>query len=227
MIKIVYFAKVVPKKCFAEAMLEGRLFLNRLSYYKCIEDTGRADPDEATIVTQGDQITDFTIGDHKVEGIVSVKMQLDWMNHFHIFSMVARGFETIDDTIEKFRQQLAFPGHQLKPEFGEHCVMIHNTQEFIERIEAACDRNQFQISRGEVKYYDPDHDSVGLERKDSMDAIFVKPKDFSYQKEYRFAVWTNTFGCDPIILDIGPIHDIAKLMETEEVDGKINVSPRT
>ena len=72
MIKIVYFAKVVPKKCFAEAMLEGRLFLNRLSYYKCIEDTGRADPDEAAIVTQGDQITDVTIGDHKVEGIVSV-----------------------------------------------------------------------------------------------------------------------------------------------------------
>ena len=228
MLKIAYFAKVVSKQCFGEAMLEGRLFLNRLSYYKEIEDAGRSDPDEASIVVQGSQIENLTIGDHivKTQDVVSIKMQLNWMNHFHILSMVARGFETEDDTIENFRKQLAFPGEKLKPEFGEHCVVIHNTQKFIDRVEAACKRQQFLLVRGGVKYYDPEQDTVGMDRKDSMDAILYKPKEFRYQKEYRFGVWTNTFGCDPLILDIGPIHDIAFLKETDNVAGVINISPR-
>ena len=41
------------------------------------------------------------------------------------------------------------------------------------------------------------------------EAIFKKRDEYSYQKEYRFAIATGVQGSNPIILDIGDIKDIS------------------
>lgn len=60
--RLLYLAKVVEEKEYGEGILDGRLFFNRLSHFKRIEENAaRRDPDEGSSIYQGDIFTDCTI----------------------------------------------------------------------------------------------------------------------------------------------------------------------
>ena len=83
--------------------------------------------------------------------------------------------------------------------FGDSIVLIHNTQEFLNRVLAACKAKNLSMKGSLIEYYDEEAYTGKLNR-------FKKPKQFAHQREFRIAV--DSPGTEPLLLNIGDITDI-------------------
>ena len=224
-----FFVKIYKEEEWADDLMAGRLYANRLSYFRKVEKTEEAnayqgDPDEGAIVHQRDAINRVVLGKYDMsDDVVQIKIQMDWMKHLNLFCVYAGhsgGFEEISQgNLAEFRKQIELPGEMLK--FGDYAVVIRNTSEFIGRVENAIRAQNYALYRGLVRYYDPDVDNV--EMGHGLQPILHKPKAFSYQKEYRFVIGTGTVGEESVVLDIGDISDIAVRMDAGQINASLNV----
>jgi hypothetical protein len=89
--------------------------------------------------------------------------------------------------------------------FGESLIVISNPRKFIERVKKALLKEGYSdIKYGPVNYYPNDYSGyIGP---------FMKHQIFSPQNEYRFYVPNEENN--PIIINIGPIDDIAIMKES-------------
>ena len=223
-----FFVKIYKKEEWADDLMAGRLYANRLSYFRTVEKTEtnvyQGDPDEGAIVHQRDALSKVVLGKYDMsDDVEQIKIQMDWMKHLNLFCVYAGHSgcfkEISQDNLAEFRRQIEIPGEMLK--FGNCAVVIRNTLEFIGRVEDAIRDQNFALYRGLVRYYDPDVDRV--EMGHGLQPVLHKPKVFSYQKEYRFVIGTGTVGDEAVILDIGDISDIAVRMDAGQVNASLNV----
>lgn len=102
---------------------------------------------------------------------------------------------------------------------ADACLVIHELQEFAERL----NRGLYQkvpvlpgMYANDVKYYDPlcPDDSFPEMFTSRCPLFFYKDFRYAYQKEYRFS-WPmkERVTLEPIEIEIGPIQDIAELVE--------------
>ena len=202
---IFYLVKFFTEEAHVEQFLAGKLFLNRLSYFKKIEQKaldGRADNAEA--VAMWWQPDNMLIKFHKLQLELTskdlagpVKVSMDYHNHLHIFCMYALyedGFKTEDGVTE-------YPIDRRCFEFGEYAVMTQALP-FINQVHKYCMDNNIEMDGNSVEYYDEKtfHGEIPLK-----EIPFRKQKRFEYQSEFRFCFNTKTKGDNPITLDIGSI----------------------
>ncbi len=198
-------AKIVQERCYGEAMIAGRLFLNRLSYFKKGEQGARHDSDEGSIVIQANIIKEFKMNNRPFKSIKRFTKQPYHLGDIHVLCLFAGHTKN-------------FPSQRLIGELGDYALLIRDHEKFFTKIGEACERRGYNTCGRYVRYYRKDRDSVGTERQDGKDAVFYKPEAFRYQQEYRIAVDTGTTGCDPLIIDIGEIGDIAEIVETDGIE---------
>ena len=89
-------------------------------------------------------------------------------------------------------------------EFGQYAVVITDVKQFLDRVQDAAKRKGYPSEFRPVKYYDP---STFHGHMTDIEAVFSKPQNFDYQKEFRIAFKTNQPG--PLILNVGDLHDIS------------------
>ena len=238
--KIFFLAKFFEKKEYADDFLQGKLFLNSLSYFKEIEgEDGRGDEDEGAIVMPFDDDLIFTLTATNPEtGEVSevritkddlaapVSIHPRWYDHINLLCMYAchtGDFQSIsEDNINDFKKQLEIPEECVR--LGEHAIIITNTQEFFRRIRVAAEQAGYGIFGELVKYYDPD---VGTPTtRSDLETVFHKRKEYEYQSEFRIAVDANVGEPIPLCLSIGDISDIAFLMRTSEINQQMKFETR-
>ena len=225
-----FFVKIYKEEKWANDLMAGRLYANRLSYFRRAEkaeEVGlyQGDPDEGSIVHQRHSIDKLMIGKQDMTNdVVQIRIQMDWMKHLNLFCVYAGhsgSFEEISqDNLVAFRKQIELSDEMLR--FGNYAVVVSNTSEFINRVENAVKVQNFALYRGLVKYYDPGVESVELGH--GLLPVLYKPGVFKYQKEYRFVIGTGTVGEESITLDIGDISDIAVKMDADEINGSLNVN---
>ena len=229
-----FLVKVFEKKEYADDLLKGSLFVNRLSYFKKIEGSdGRGDKDEGAIMlpidracitleaTFGDtgETERFTIPqeDHYAPPIIRPQ----WFDHINVYCMYAIQGTSLKyitpNGVEDFRKQLELPEDVEK--LGRHAVVIANVPEFIKRVKATGSRKEYKVCYKSVKYYDAEEGSPPL--RSEVETIFTKRKEFEYQREFRIAIDTSTPGCAPITFDIGSIADIAYYTDTSDINRQI------
>ena len=232
---ILFLVKMFENKEHADDLIKGRLFLNRLSYFKKIEgDDGRHDENEGAIMLQIEGLTlkmesrdidtgelhTFTVTDFASPPV----LRPEWFDHIHLYCMYAGHtgeFQRISpDNIEDFRRQLELPEDAEK--LGRHAVVIINVPEFIRRVGDAISQEGYGIMTQLVKYYDPEVGSPPV--RSEVETIFTKRKKFADQSEFRIAMDTRTVGCDPITLEIGQINDIAYYTNTSDINGHIRMT---
>ena len=236
--QLLYLAKVVARRSYAEDILDGRLRFSPLSYFikreKAEEDAGRSDPDEGSAVIQGDRISDITVKDHPFEfGFQRMSFSLPHViNNCHVLCMFAghtgnfEGNPRDDSNTDDFRRQIGFPSQRLRKEFGEYTVRFLNLDNFhalMGRIDQECNRKGYCGRGGLVEYYNEHRDNVGIDGSDSLrglDVAFYKRAHYSYQQEYRVALSGADSG-GHVVLEIGDIRDIAVLMETRNVGSSL------
>ncbi|WP_338705801.1 hypothetical protein [Bacillus altitudinis] len=112
---------------------------------------------------------------------------------------------------------------------GRDLIFFANPEELMKRVHSECDREEINLLRGIVKYYDDINEAHPLSEKEYDEAphkgLLYKRKFFEFQREYRI-VLKKIFE-DDYILNIGSLRDIACNLGTvnsEEELFKITIS---
>ena len=223
---IFFLIKIFDDEKYANDFVGGKLFANRLSYFRRLEeeqDSNRGDihegvvswlqPDQLKLEVNGRTITDLA-------GPVSVKMNRhDHLNIFCIYAAHSGEFDNLtSDNLSFFKKQLEIPEDCLN--LGKYAVVVTNFTQFIERVRSATKKNNYGLSARLVDYYDPDSFSGTFVEEE---AVFKKRIEYSHQKEYRFAFDTSITGTAPLLLEIGDISDITMRCNVADVNSLLEV----
>ena len=129
--------------------------------------------------------------------------------------------ERNDDFIMCISRNISKKNAEKMKRFGDAVIIIEDESSFIIKIKTAALRAGYQIICKDVFYYKDGMD------KENMDQItegvenfsFFKQKDlYAYQQEYRFMIYKNdNTGKKEKYLDIGDIHEIVRVVSTEEL----------
>ena len=228
---IFLLVKVFRKKEYAEDFVRGKMFANRLSYFKGIEDDeGRADEDEGAIVVpksedlvfalatieEDGKTTENTITGHDLAAPISVRPK--WFEDINLFCMYAvhsGSYQGMSDgQIEGFVADDC-------TKLGTYAVVVKNVPAFIQRVKDAAKVQEYGILGRLVNYYDPEVGTPPV--RTSIDTIFNKRKRYEDQREFRFAIDTRSTGCNPIVLEVGEIEDIALCMKTTDIRRQLSL----
>ncbi|WP_375724586.1 hypothetical protein LXN10_03695 [Arcobacter sp. KX21116] len=223
--KIIFFVKTFEKKEYMLDFLNGKLYLNKLSYFKKIEEeleNNRADEKEGLCAVFQAKNTKFEINGYQLKDIVGpIEMKDPLIDNIHILCLFA-GSTNEDNIIEgnKFkRNKLDEIAKDLNisdnfKNLGKYCVLIHNTSKFIDRVVKTVKKLNYYAKAGLVKYYDYNSFNGSFQ---NLDAAFNKRNQYNHQKEYRFAIDTNNTVKEALVLDIGNIEDIATQIDLTDL----------
>ncbi|WMI99762.1 hypothetical protein RBU55_30235 [Pseudomonas chlororaphis subsp. aurantiaca] len=223
---IFFLVKVFDEEQHAEDFVRGKLYSNRLSYFRKLEESEAANrgdryegvvdwhqPSEIEIVINGRTLTDLA-------GPVSV--QMNWHDHINVFCVYAAhsgSFESLThENLADFKRQLEISEDCQK--LGGHAVLVTNVTQFFERVRSAARENNYGLSSGLVEYYNPETFSGSFSENE---AIFKKRDEFQHQKEYRFAIDTGVEGDKPITLEIGDISDITSRCNVMDINNSLEI----
>jgi hypothetical protein len=220
-----FLVKFFTEEQHANDFLAGKLFLNRLAYFKNQENEcsdGRSDTTEAikmwlqpydvkmSLSIQGIGTAEITSKDLAAP----VSFANTNANYLHVFCMYAI---YTDDPLPIDKQRLA---QELKRKlsiddrcmkFGPFAVIVP-AYKFLNQMQEQLRAQKYIFQEKLVDYYDDK--SFHGEFNDS-DVPFKKQVRFAYQREYRIAVAPSLLASTPITIDIGPIDNLsAKKVES-------------
>lgn len=228
---IFYLVKVFEKKEYAEDFIKGKLFLNRVSYFKKIEDKeNRGDKHEATDAWLQPANSKITIGNIEIKSediALPVSIQHEHHNNLHLFCLYAAytdKFQNISEkNFEEFKKEIEINEECLA--LGNYAVIILNSKLFLKRFVSSVQKYNYTGKGQLVKYYNP-KTFHGFFKEDP---VFYKQTQYAYQKEFRFSIDTGTIGEDHIIMDLGDLSDITCISSPNEINRllKINFSDET
>ena len=232
---IFFLAKFFDKELYAEQFMRGRLYANSLDYFRKLEgDSNRADAYEGVGLLRGDLDLSVSIDGSRSERIIipecelaePIEVQMNWTKHVNLFCMYAAHsgayINITDDRIDQFKkEQIEIPRECL--EFGQYAVLITNVPRFVKRVEDAVRKIEDYGLVGRLVGYgdEPSIDVTGV------DTIFHKRECYKNQREYRFAVFTGSDICDPLMLETGDLSDIAIRCNAAEINEGIQMSFRS
>jgi hypothetical protein len=232
--KIWYFIKFFGEERYADLFMQGRLHLNRLSYFKKIEgaddDDGRPDTNEGVAMWWQPQdihiklsvpgIGDVEITKDDLTAPVSTSFEYhDDLHMLCLYSVHTSGYDAVDGKFHlderqaaDFQNQILIDERCLK--FGPYAV-ITPAVPFLAQVKEAL-RRRGQWFRGRlVEYYD---DEVFHGEIAPPDVAFKKQKRFAHQREFRICVQTGTRGDDPISVDVGDLDHICAKAESSKLN---------
>lgn len=228
--------KFFKEKAHALELINGNLYLNRLSYFKNngdedADEDGR--PDKYEVISHWLQHKGMEISIsvpelnllHKItdKDIASpVYFSNTRHQNFHVYCMTvmkANYFYNSDKKLELkeiesvFRERLKVDEKCYK--FGDHAVMLPAKQ-FLERAKKALESRDQCFNGKLVNYYDENIFHGAIEENEIP---FKKHKSFSYQNEFRIILDTQTVGENPITINIGSLEDIAsKVVASSDIN---------
>lgn len=216
--------KFLAEEAYVRDLLAGRIYANRLSWFRRIEasdDAARGDqhedvvawyqPDRGVLRLDGVDIMPYI--DRPIE------FHSNKLDHLDLFCTTYGSIEDevlnslVDEGPEELSNTLVV-SKDLRS-LGQYAVVIRDIGEFIRRMKEAADTRGYVIGQRPVDYYDPGsyHGATSL-----TEAVFRKQDRYRYQNEFRFVIHTQRAGDQPIILEIGDIRDIALGVRTTESD---------
>ena len=169
---ILFLVKLYNQEEYAAALLEGKLFAQRLRCFKQMEaeDDERGDEYEGAIMPALPGLrfefrrTNTETGEAEVfagtgDDLHSPPIVLPkWFDHLNVFCLYAGHIGDVEsisaEDLPRLRRQLELTQDCL--ELGDHAVVITNTAEFFGRVENAARKRGYGTYRGLVRYYDPD-----------------------------------------------------------------------
>jgi len=186
---------------------EGEIYMNTLPYFRGIEDDGlRGDQfdcvNEIQRGTKGHVVIPNT-GKRIEISKFELRIGPDNPEQINLYCMYA--LRALRDS---------YPIHEKNFRFGSHALIILNADKFMDKVRVAMRENRMNGKGNLVDYLDHNHTGdVGP---------FKKLNKFSYQSEWRL-VCNNGDG-KPRKLIIGPINDISRLVETQNINNEVTVT---
>jgi len=188
------------KKEYLEGFRKGELFTRPLEQFAKIErrDAQRYDRFEGSEqIVQPKDVKHLTIRDN-VTGKEIIATAADLAGPV----MISTGREVDCNVFCMFSVTQPVPKPFCDPrnfDFGGSFVIVTDTQQFLNRVKAACDRAGLGFRCGLVGYFDEDEYT-------GKTGPFSKPKAFAHQREFRIAIQPGSK--DVFRLDVGSLEDI-------------------
>lgn len=207
--------KIGQKEHIEDLQKNGTIFMNPVRYFKAIEDSElRGDPDEGIGgIQQLDNLTiyadDKELPIHKLSKEYSIQLKTKEPElSGNIYSLYS--ISSLTD-IKKFKI------HERNSEFGEYFIVIHNTKEFMNRIQEKVVELGYDLDFDLVKYYNNKNFTGRL-------GMFHKPNKYGYQKEFRLFIKREESS--PLVFRIGSIEDISMVFKSKILESiKIESAP--
>lgn len=234
------FVKIFSREEYRNDFLNGKLYMNTIEYFKNYEEVANsniADKNEALMawLQPNDVKVQLQLGDTEYE--LSSKdfaspltISISSHNNCNIFCLTYLHGKDIDidspfDSATFEILQNSFILDKRISELGEFAVSI-NPEIFLERVRKAVEdlvKNKAIVSgiSKAVTYYDEDKSSLSLDLH--TDAVFHKQSKYSHQSEFRICIFRNNTAGEPFILDVGELRDIAKIINTKDLNNFFNL----
>ena len=224
---IIFLVKIFDEKKYALDFMKGKIFANRLSYFRRLDEkqnANRGDKHEAVISWVQPKYANLTINGRNITQLAGpISIQMTRHDHINIYCMYtghSGEFESLtEENLSDFKKYLEISEDCLK--LGKYAVVVTQCKTFIDRVRNAAKSNNYECQARLVDYYDPNIFSGSFSE---FDAVFKKRNEFSHQKEFRFAFDTGVSGDNPLILDIGDITDITTLCNVKEFNELLTIS---
>ena len=196
------------------------------SYGVTKSESGRLDRNEGPVAWLQPGIGRLTLNGMDVTDDLAgpIQIQKEWLNHLNVFCTHAGHSGDLDlsslstDNIEALRQQLAIDERCFA--LGRYAVIVKHVPEFINRMKSAARAKGFRIIYESVNYYAPATFHGNFR---DVESVFRKQEQYSYQREFRFAIDTGSIGKYPLKMDIGNIGDITLQLDSTELNPLIGV----
>lgn len=211
--------KVFKQKKYAEDFLSGKLYMNTLKYFICLEESfenNMSDKHEglSAYIIPDDMNLDlfFTTEDGKTEK-VSIKKedlsdasfvrynQTETLNVFCFTLLSSDGVISSEgiskENINYINSLYELDVNYLVQNLGSYAVVIHDTSEFINRIKTKVNElkksgSVIHFGFGKVNYFDEEKSHVDLEAgSDYLSCAFRKKSSYKHQKECRLVIDFN------------------------------------
>ena len=221
--------KFFDKPEYAQDFMSGKLYANRLSYFKEIEgeDGGDARSDKHEGVSANWQLDQgkLVLNGHRFTNGSAI-IQMNWLDHLNVFCLHAihgGDFELTSENLDDFKEHLKIPEEGLR-QLGRHAVAITDGPQFIDRVKAEVEAQGYLVWNKLVKYYDSEifHGVFG-KGLNSPEAAFNKRDKYRWQREYRFVFHTRKPGTEAITLDIGDISDISFPIDIADINRTLEI----
>ena len=219
---IAFAAKFLEKESHATDFLDGKLYANKLGYFKRLEErheANRGDIHEGTIAwgQPGQirvEINGLDMSEDLAEPVSLSSHRLDELNVLCLYT----GRIKNETDAAKIRRQLLI--HEKCREFGDHLVLLTNGPEFLRRVMRGAELRNIRAAHGPVRYYNPGKFSGSFP---GIRGAFMKQEAFGFQQEYRIVFEPRIAIPGPLRLDIGDISDIAIRSTIEEINRDLEV----
>lgn len=207
--------KLFPCQYKADYFRSGKLYCNRLSYFRDLELGKRADPNEGIILLPDTATITITLADRskrisisREDLVAPAAITPSRLSFLNIFCMYQAHCMELENQVAGDKLACMFEiSKKCVMEFGRYAVIITDVQEFLDRVKIMAKAKCRGYGYAQVKYEEAPIDQVN-----SVMAAFYKSTKFSYQQEYRFAFDIDTKNNKAVGLDIGSIQDISAVM---------------
>ena len=211
-----FLTKMSDSEDFAKAFRSGKLYANRLSFFRNLEAGNRGDPREGVFVLSDRGVLTLTATFPGGSDTITLTekdfaspplLMPDSASFLNIFCMHmahCREFEFSSSGQEtRVKHDLEIPEACIR-EFGRYAVIITHPGKFLARVKRMAAIQSRQWRYGPVEYQEPPWNLMH-----SIKAAFYKVPSLSYQREYRFAFDINADNNKAVCLEIGDISDIS------------------
>jgi hypothetical protein len=189
----------------------GQICMNSMSYFHEIEgDHLRHDPYEGLVSIKQMKngilkILNPETGEHEEVATITKatiresNSNIEYLNLFCMFAVDIEGHSSL-----RFSE---YVDKRVWKDFGDSLVIISDLDEFISRIKIAAEGKGIHVKFGLVHYKDFDTYEGDI-------GPFIKSHKYSYQNEARFVAFNEK--SERLFLNIGPIKDIAKMLDASD-----------
>lgn len=202
----------VTKIKYAEDIRSGKLYMNKLSYFRKLEHTGVGDEREGFLC---ESASGYIMLNGEIVGECSnITTFLD----FPIFCATAVSFTKTDYNRGKFVVSKQLLKEFMYDENEQYVLLIINGEEFQKKVRDALAKARLNGFWGYVEYTN----SKKLPASDELYQIaFRKRTTYSYQQEWRLVI--DAHADDHFEFDIGDISDISWIIPIDNSDKELTI----
>lgn len=198
------FIKFGSEENITQLYEQGLIYMNSKEFFRKVEDKElRGDAFEGIKSIKNSGPGKFRIDsiNHTVN-YINLQIKQPWGKVYgNIYSLFCISLETTPNLFE-------FKMDERVINFGSHCLLIPDSDGFINLVSRKAKEEGYNLDFGLVNYFEKSKFSGEI-------SPFDKPNEFLYQKEYRF--YLERIGTSPISFKIGSLKDKSKIMKTEDV----------
>lgn len=212
------------KNKYVDNFLDGKLYMNFLRYFVELEKVSN-DPDIGDLFEGQLPIYDLDVDISKDgDSIMKAKSKMMILDFGYLdcptLCLYRLERKNLIENKENGKSKYIFSEMQKRElkVFGDKCILLNNPMAFINRIEDAALKNDFDVYHEKINYY-AKNEQIHFKDviKNKYKCAYWKRMRYNYQSEFRILCDFNLKFRENYVLDIGSIRDIAKVVEANDI----------